>query len=129
MSETRELDKEGLQYLRWSQFDSPDNPGSGYRFMERDTVLILDMVVHKTKMNLNIILGYVTPKYARLKGMVSTDSHRIGKAVRIRILEPKKRGRLVKALHELGVKRVAVDHEMVYFDTDNQKPEMMALWC
>ena len=123
-------DIEGLSYLRWSQFDSPDSPGSGYKFMERDTVTTLDRVVHATKMVLDIRLGYVTPTYANILGLVSHDSHRIGKAVRIRILSSKKRYRLIAGLINEGVKRIAVDekNKFVYFDTDNQKPEILSIW-
>ena len=39
-----ERDTEGLTHLRWSMFDSPDSEGSGYLFMEREPVYILDVV-------------------------------------------------------------------------------------
>lgn len=123
-----EKDTEGLTYLRWSQFDSPDKEGTGKKFMDRETVYLLDRVVHRTKMVLDIELGYTTPQYANLKGLVSMSPHRIGKAVRIRILSAKKRGRLVKALHNEGVERVAVGRKVVYFDTDDQQGEWLAIW-
>lgn len=126
---SEERNCEGLTYLTWDMFDSPDEPGSGWKFMERDCVQLLDRVVFKTKMTLNIQLGYVSPKYARMKGMTTHDSHRIGKAIRIRCLNPKKRMRLVKALILEGVVRIALDRDLVYFDTDNQKPEWLSLWC
>ena len=125
-----EKDCEGLTYLRWSQFDSPDSPGSGKRFMDRETVLLLDRVVHKTKMVLDIRAAYATPKYAELLGVTTKDPHRIGKAVRIRILSPKKRMRLVRALILEGVTRIALARDIVYYDTDYQQPnqEWLALW-
>lgn len=123
-----EKDCEGLVYLRWSQFDDPTKPGSGKKFMERDTVQILDRVVHKTKMVLNIELAYVTPQTAEIKGLISTDSHRIGKAVRIRLMCPKKRMRLVSALIGEGVRRIAVGMKTVYYDTDDQKKESLYIW-
>ena len=106
----------------------PRPAGSGFKFMEREPVLILDKVVHKTKMILDIRLGYVSPHYARLRGLVSTDSHRIGKAVRLRVLSNKKRMNLVSALIQEGVTRIALDRETLYFDTDNQKPDALILW-
>jgi len=36
---------EGLTYLTWDMFDSPDLPNSGYKFMEREPVIILDNIV------------------------------------------------------------------------------------
>lgn len=41
------LDIEGLDYLQWSMFDSPDEIGSGYKFMERQPVYILDKIVKR----------------------------------------------------------------------------------
>lgn len=122
-------DTEGLKYLRWSMFDCPYKAGTGYKFMEREPVLLLDDVVQATQMNLDIRLGYVTPHYAKMRGLVSIDSHRIGKAVKMRILSPKKRMRLVSALILRGVHRIGIDRDMVYFDTDDQKPAGLMLLC
>ena len=118
---------EGLEYLTWDMFDSPDKPGTGYKFMEREPVLILDNLVHKTKMILDIELAYVTPTTAKFMSLPTNDSHRIGKAVRLRVLNPKKRMRVVSGLIELGVRRINLDSETVYFDTDDQKPEWLGL--
>jgi hypothetical protein len=131
MAELSEFDKydcEGLTYLRWSMFDSPDSLGSGKKFMEREPVLILDRVVAKTRMILNITLGYATPSYADKMRLISTDSHRVGKAVRIRVVGHKKRMKLVKALIEEGVTRIAIDREQVYYDTDDLKESALYLW-
>lgn len=126
---TDKQDCEGLVFLTWSQFDSPDQPGSGFKFMERDTVQILDRVIHKTKMVFKIEMGYASPKYARIKGLAHHDSHKIGKAVRIRVTNNKQRMRLVGALWDEGVRRFATDRETLYFDTDNIKGWMFTLWC
>ena len=51
---------EGLTFLTWDMFDSPDLPNSGYKFMEREPVLLLDRIVKRTRITLNIILGYTS---------------------------------------------------------------------
>lgn len=129
MTPEEERNCEGLLYLTWDMFDSPDQPGSGYKYMERECVMILDRVVHKTKMILNVELGYVSPTKAKMMGLTTHDSHRIGKAIRVRVLNPKKRMKLVSMLILLGVRRIALGWETVYFDTDSQKPEWLSLWC
>jgi len=132
MSELSEYDRqqcEGLLYLRWDMFDSPDQPGSGKKYMEHEPVLILDKIVHQSKMILDVELGYVSPTKAKMMGLTTHDSHRIGKAIRIRVLNPKKRMKLVSRLIKLGVRRIALGWETVYFDTDSQKPEWLSLWC
>ena len=119
---------EGLTYLTWDMFDSPDSKGSGFRFMEREPVLILDAIVRKTQAVMNVELGYVSKPVADKMGLVSTDSHRVGKAVRLRCVGHKKRMVIIKALVEFGVERIAVNRETVYFDTDDLKEKAFYLW-
>ena len=118
---------EGLEYLTWDRFDDPSRPGTGYKFMDRETAYILDRVVARTKMNLDIELAYATEQTARALSLPYLSSHKIGKAVRIRILTPKKRMRLIRALILEGVTRIQIGHDskfpFVYFDTDFDKEE------
>jgi len=128
MTKEEELDTEGLRVLRWSMFDSPDKEGSGYMFMEREPVVALDRAAHRYEYKPNVILGYTSKVVADKMGLVSTDSHRIGKAVRIRCVGPKKRLKLIRSLMEQGVQRFAIDRETVYFDTDELKAPSIYLW-
>ena len=129
LTEEEKKDIEGLEYLRWSQFDCPYEKGSGYKFMEREPVLILDRVVKSTRMVLDIELGYVSPRYAEIHNIVSISPHRIGKAIRIKCLCPKKRLKLVKHLILKGAKSFAVDRKSVTFDTDDQPTPTFRLLC
>ena len=128
MTKEEELDREGLKVLRWSMFDSPDAEGSGYRFMEREPVVALDRAAHRYEYRPNIILGYTSKRVADNMGLVSIDSHRIGKAVRIRCVGYRKRLNLIRSLMEQGVQRFAISKEVVYFDTDEMKPPAIYLW-
>lgn len=119
---------EGLIYLTWDMFDSPDSPGSGYNFMEREPVIILDEVVRRTRRFLNVELAYTSKSYADKLSLVSKDSHRVGKAIRLRVVGTRKRFDLVKHLVDLGVKRIALGRETLYFDTDDLKPPGIMLW-
>ena len=119
---------EGLEYLTWDQFDSPDTPGSGYRFMERKPVIILDQITKKTRRYYDIERAYCSKTYADKLGLVSNNSHRVGKAIQIRILNPKKRMQLIALLCNFGVTRIAVNRESVYFDTDDLKEDAFYLW-
>lgn len=129
MTKEEELDREGLSVLRWSMFDSPDYEGSGYRFMEREPVIALDRAAVYHRYVPNVLLGYTSKRYADNIGLVSTDSHRIGKAVRIRCVGAKKRLKLIRSLMEQGVQRFAVDRDLVYFDTDDLKPPSFYIWA
>lgn len=128
MTKEEEQDREGLKVLRWSMFDSPDTPGSGYRFMEREPVVALDRAAHYYRYVPNITLGYTSKSVADAMHLVSDNSHRVGKAVRIRCVGPKKRLLLIRSLMEEGVMRFAVDRETVYFDTDDLKSPSFYLW-
>lgn len=128
VTKEEQQNREGLMYLTWDMFDSPGDPGSGYRFMEREPVLILDEVVRKTKRFVNVELGYVSKLYADKNNFTTKDSHRVGKAIRLRILNPKKRFEIVKYLIMLDVKRIAVNMQTVYFDTDDLKPPSLMIW-
>ena len=128
MNKEEELDREGLRVLRWSMFDSPDTPGSGYRFMEREPVIAIDRAAHRYEYRPNIILGYTSKTVADKMRLASTDSHRVGHAVRIRCVGTRKRIPLIRTLMEQGVMRFAVDRETVYFDTDPLKPPAFYIW-
>jgi hypothetical protein len=128
MTKEEELDTEGLRVLRWSMFDSPDSKGSGYMFMEREPVIALDRAASYHRYRPNIVLGYTSKTVADKMGLVSTNSHRLGKAVRIRCVGPKKRLKLIRSLMEQGVQRFAVSEDIVYFDTDDLKPPSFYLW-
>lgn len=128
LSKEEQMDREGLRVLRWSMFDSPDTPGSAYRFMEREPVVALDRAAHRYEYIPNIILGYTSKTVADKMGLVSIDSHRIGKAVRIRCVGYKKRLVLIRTLMEQGVQRFGIAKDFVYFDTDEMKPPAIYLW-
>jgi hypothetical protein len=128
MSKEEELDREGLRKLRWSMFDSPDSPGSGYKFMEREPVVALDRAAVRYEFIPNVILGYTSKAVADKMSLPSSDSHRIGKAIRIRCVGYKKRHKLIRSLFEEGVHRFGIGREVVYFDTDEFKPNAIYLW-
>ena len=119
---------EGLTYLTWDMFDSPDLPNSGYKFMEREPVLILDNIVKKYRITIKIVLGYTSKPYADKLRLIRANSHRVGKAIKIRCVGAKKRLTLVRGLVQQGVHRIDVSDEYVYFDTDDLKERAFYIW-
>lgn len=111
---------EGLRHLYWELFDSRDAKGSAFRFMEREPVLILDdIMVEFPSWRPAIELGYTSQTYSDLLGLTSFSPYRVGKGVRLRALDSKKRMFIVKNLILRGVDRIAVSEKYVEFDTDN----------
>jgi len=125
-----EQDTEGLERLKWSMFDCPYQEGTGYRLMERPPVLILDAIAKEQRLRFDVELGYTSPTYADTIGLISSDPHRAGLAVRIRVLNPKKRMQLVKHLILYGVSRIALSRETVYYDMDPlaKHEDWLGLW-
>ena len=78
----------GLEFLTWDMFDCPNagGEGTGMKFMERKPVLLLDQYVKETGRNLTINLGYVSKHYANWNALPSNSSHRVGLAVRVKVL-------------------------------------------
>jgi hypothetical protein len=119
---------EGLDYLTWNMFDSPDQDGSGYKYMEKEPVVILDRVIHKTKLLAEIEVGYASPEYARALDLEEDNSHRIGKGIRFKCIYKKSRLLFVKELMNLGVQRIQLSDRSIYFDTDNSfKPPVLEI--
>ena len=111
---------EGLKHLYWELFDSPDAEGSGYRFMEREPVLILDDILSEySDWKLKVETGYCSKAYADILGLPAQSPFRVGKAVKLRATNPKLRMFIIRHLILRGVTRIGVGREHVYFDTDN----------
>lgn len=119
-------DTEGLRYYKWSEFDCKYEKGSAYKFMERKPVLLLDGYVTKTRYELPVILAYTSPKGASKLMLPSRSSHRVGMAIRVKVLNEKKRMSLVSYLILNGVRRISFNDESVYFDTDDLKGPILS---
>lgn len=111
---------EGLKHLYWELFDSPDAEGSGYRFMEREPVLILDDILSEyPDWKLKVQTAYCSKPYADILGLPAQSPFRVGKAIKLRATNPKLRMFIVRHLILRGVTRIGIGREHIYFDTDN----------
>jgi len=122
-------DKQGLKKLLWSQFMCKCGRCSvktGKNFMERLPVFILDEIAQEERIRLDIEFGYVCKNKADKIALPTKDPHRAGLGVKIRIVNPMKRMKVLRGLIVRGVSRIAVSSDFIYFDTDDLKP--MALY-
>ena len=120
---TKDMDEEGLKYLKWSMFDSPDKLGSGKMFMESEPVFILDAIFSRERLTGFIMLGYTSKTYANKIHLPTNSGHRVGKAVKFRCINPNKRFKFIRGLIQYGIERINVSDEWIYFDTDNYLKE------
>ncbi len=110
----------GLKHLYWELFDCPSSVGSGFKYMEREPVLILDDIISEfNQWRPYIELGYTSKPYADLLGLTTYSPYRVGKGVRLRVISAPKRMFLVKNLILRGVERIAINEKYIEFDTDN----------
>lgn len=72
------------RYFHQSEFDSPDQPGSGCNINE-DLVRALDYVRRELGQPLRINSGYRTEQHNKDVGGVSNSQHRLGNAADIHI--------------------------------------------
>ena len=126
-----EDDTEGLTQLRWSQFMCKCGRcevDSGKMYMERLPVLFLDAISREERMRMDVELGYVCQNAAdKIHFLPSKDSHRVGLAVKIRVLNPFKRMKIVRQLVLRGVSRIALSDKSLYFDCDDLKAQALYL--
>jgi len=117
-------DSDGLKHLLWSQFMCKCgicDVGNGKRNMERLPVLILEDIAREERMRFDIELAYVCKGSADKMFLSTVDSHRVGLAVKIRIVSSLKRIKLIRGLIMRGVTRFRVTDKSVYFDCDDLK--------
>tara|TARA_X000001382_G_scaffold58104_1_gene39739 strand:+ start:1822 stop:2187 length:366 start_codon:yes stop_codon:yes gene_type:complete len=119
-----------LRHFLITEFDSPDSPGSGEKYMNRDFLLMIDAAAHLCKLQFLIVSGYRTRFQNDRWNDSSVSSHLIGKAAIIRCDNSKKRHKMISSLMEVGFSRIAIsrDQKTIYVDNDDQKPDMIWLY-
>jgi len=119
-----------LRHFLISEFDSPDLPGSGERYMDREFLSMIDAAAHLCKLQFLVVSGYRTQYENRRWNDSTVSSHLIGKAAIIRCEHSNKRYKMISSLMEVGFSRIAIsrDQKTIYVDNDDQKPDMIWLY-
>ena len=116
-SGTHNLD---LTYFKLSEFDSPDEVGSGYR-MDTDFLRRLDTARGIAGIPFKINSGYRTAAHNTLVGGRVGSSHKKGLAVDIGYNGSRERYIILKALMEVGITRFGIAKTFIHCDVDNNK--------
>jgi len=109
-----------LKYFKISEFDSPDEPGSG-KFMSESTLLMLDKTRDLSKTSFVITSGYRTPKHNKKVGGVNGSAHTKGRAVDVKCYSSTGRYKIIKAALEVGFNRIGVSGSFIHLDNDPDK--------
>ena len=115
-----------MRYFNYTEFDSPDELGSG-KNMSPKILEMLDLAREKYDKPIKITSGYRTQAYnedlkARGYKASKNSSHLKGLAVDIHCNNSKDRFELVDILLDVGFKRIGIANTFIHADIDEDKP-------
>ena len=109
-----------LQHFHISEFDSPDEPGSGAG-MSRKFLKMLDEARELSGVSFKINSGFRTPAQNRAVNGSLRSSHMIGCACDISCHTSAKRYRILASLIAVGFTRVGIHDSFIHVDNDATK--------
>jgi uncharacterized protein YcbK (DUF882 family) len=113
--------QEQVKYFKFSEFDSPDAPGSGAR-MDTNFLKMLDEARELSGgVPFHINSGFRTPKHNKRINGSKNSSHMRGLAADIRCTNSRDRFRIVAALIAAGFSRVGIHDQFIHCDCDSVK--------
>lgn len=117
---------DGVRYFKSQEFDSPDCPGSGVG-MNRDMVMILEIIRARVGAALCITSGVRTAEQNMKVGGVNCSAHQRGMAADIECLTSDRRFLIVDSAMKQGVKRIGIGRTFVHVDIDPDLPQKV-IW-
>jgi zinc D-Ala-D-Ala carboxypeptidase len=111
-----------LKYFGLSEFDSPDEVGSGKK-MDKDFLLKLDQAREIAGIPFKINSGYRTQEWNMKVGGRFGSSHKKGLAADISYNGSRERYLLVNALMQVGISRIGIAKGFIHCDVDKQKDQ------
>ncbi len=114
-----------MRYFNYTEFDSPDELGSGKQMSEK-ILDMLDLAREKFDKPIKITSGFRTEAYnqdlkARGYKASSKSSHLKGLAVDIHCNNSKDRFELVDILLDVGFNRIGIANTFIHADIDEDK--------
>ena len=109
-----------LKYFSLSEFDSPDEVGSGAK-MSRGFLLTLDKIRADYGKPLRVNSGYRSVKHNALVGGRVGSSHLKGLAIDFHCNNSADRTLLLAAIYKAGIVRVGIAKTFIHIDIDNNK--------
>jgi hypothetical protein len=119
-----------LRHFLIEEFDSPDLPGSGAKYMDREFLEMIDAAAHLCKLQFIVMAGYRSTYESKRHSDASNSSHRIGRAAILQCSHHNKRYKMITSLLEVGFTRIGIckDGKSIYVDNDYQKPDSIFLY-
>ena len=111
-----------MRYFKLEEFDSPDELGSGCN-MSQEILNMLDATRKIYGKPMRITSGFRTKTHNKKVGGVESSSHLKGLAADIACSESKNRFDMIKALLQVGFKRLGVAGTFIHVDIDKNKSQ------
>ncbi len=115
--------KSPFKYFTFSEFDSPDAPGSGEAHMSADFIRMLDAIRAEVGFPFIINSGYRTPAHNAAVGGVGESAHTKGLAADIRAITDGQKQAIAKAAIRQGITRIGWARTYIHLDVDTTKPQ------
>lgn len=115
------------KYFTYDEFDSPDEPGSGEKYMDREVIRKLDIARGCANFPFKIISGYRTQAHNKKVGGVASSSHTKGLGVDIDYITEQELNTILRCLTKVGFNRFGVRRgssgSSVHVDDDKTKKQ------
>lgn len=112
-----------FKYFNWSEFDSPDEKGSGKLHMNEQFVRILDQVRECAGFPFFVTSGYRTEAHNKKVGGVVNSSHRKGLAVDIAAVTEAQKRTIAECAIKNGITRIGWGNTFIHLDMDSDKTQ------
>ena len=110
-----------MKWFNYSEFDSPDDPGSGNN-MDQDFLEMLDEARSRAGVPFMITSGFRTEEHNASVGGKRDSAHLQGCAADIVACTSRDRFLIVTALLEAGFDRIGIGEDFVHVDSSWDKP-------
>jgi len=118
-----------FRYFKYSEFDSPDEPGSGEKYMSNKLIMMLDLVRKDYGRPIRINSGYRTEAHNAKVGGVADSPHLSGVAVDIKVNNSRERYELLASLLKHNFHRIGIGNTFIHVDIDETKdPDVIWLY-
>lgn len=118
-----------FKYFKYSEFDSPDEPGSGEKYMSDKFIMMLDLVRKDFGRPMKINSGYRTEAHNKKVGGVADSPHLSGVAADIKVNNSRERYDLIMSLLKYKFHRIGIGNTFIHVDIDETKdPDVIWLY-
>lgn len=114
-----------MEYFNYSEFDSPDAPGSGEQKMDEQFLRMLDNCRANAGIPFSITSGYRTVAHNTTVGGVPNSSHVHGYAADIACNSSYERGLIISSAVFAGFTRIGIAKTFIHVDNDPNKGPAM----